>query len=169
MTSEDPARVPATFKALRALLRFAAAHCPLAGMRMALLRASGIRIGTRAYVNLGFVAVDDFRPGLVRIGEEASLAPGVVLVAAASPNNSFLSREYDVIRCGPVTVGPGAWLGVNAVVLPGVTIGRGAVIGAGAVVTRDVPDFAIVVGVPARVIGDVRDRSKREGHDAAAC
>ncbi|MBD2609682.1 N-acetyltransferase [Nostoc punctiforme FACHB-252] len=50
-----------------------------------------------------------------------------------------------------------ASIGSNATVLPGVTIGEKAIVGAGAVVTEDVPDYAIVVGVPARVIGDVRD------------
>jgi acetyltransferase-like isoleucine patch superfamily enzyme len=49
-----------------------------------------------------------------------------------------------------------ASVGSNATVLAGITIGEGALVGAGAVVTRDVPDFAIVAGVPARVIGDVR-------------
>jgi acetyltransferase-like isoleucine patch superfamily enzyme len=52
----------------------------------------------------------------------------------------------------------GASIGSNATVLPGVTIGCHALIGAGAVVTKDVPDFAIAVGVPARVIGDVRSQ-----------
>lgn len=49
-----------------------------------------------------------------------------------------------------------ASIGSNATVVCGVTIGEGALVGAGAVVTRDVPDFSIVAGVPARVIGDTR-------------
>jgi phosphonate metabolism protein (transferase hexapeptide repeat family) len=53
-------------------------------------------------------------------------------------------------RAHPVTVGHDVWIGHGAVVMPGVTIGTGAVVGAGAVVTRDVPPYTIVVGVPAR-------------------
>jgi hypothetical protein len=51
-----------------------------------------------------------------------------------------------------VTIGPDVWIGHNAILLPGVSIGTGAAIGAGAVVTKDVPDYAIVAGNPARLI-----------------
>ena len=57
------------------------------------------------------------------------------------------------LRIAPVRICAWADIGVNAIILPGVTVGRGAMVGAGAVVTRDVPDFAKVAGVPARVIG----------------
>ena len=49
-------------------------------------------------------------------------------------------------------MGDDVWIGTNSVVLPGVTIGKGAVIGAGTVVTKDIPEYAIAVGNPARVI-----------------
>jgi acetyltransferase-like isoleucine patch superfamily enzyme len=63
--------------------------------------------------------------------------------------------DWKVVK---TTVKKRASLGSNATIIAGVTIGEGALIGAGAVVTKDVPDFAIVAGVPARVIGDVRER-----------
>jgi acetyltransferase-like isoleucine patch superfamily enzyme len=52
----------------------------------------------------------------------------------------------------PVVIGEGSWLGTNSVVLPGVTIGRHVAVGAGSVVTSDLPDNAVAVGVPARVL-----------------
>ncbi len=59
----------------------------------------------------------------------------------------------------PVRIGAGSWIGTNAVVLPGVTIGRGVAVGAGSVVTTDLPDYAIAVGSPARVVR-LRDGSR---------
>ena len=66
-------------------------------------------------------------------------------------------REQGMTRGGKVVIRDGAWLGANVVVLAGVTIGRNAVIGANSVVTRDVPDFGVVAGAPARPIRSTGD------------
>lgn len=53
----------------------------------------------------------------------------------------------------PVWVQDDCWLGANTVICPGVTIGKGSIVGANAVVTKDVPPYSVVAGVPARVVG----------------
>lgn len=96
----------------------------------------------------------DSRGGLV-IGANVSISPDCYLISAShdphSPSFGVSSKP------SVVTIHDYAWLGVRALVLPGVTIGRGAVVGAGAVVSRDVPAMAIVAGNPARVIGQRRE------------
>jgi hypothetical protein len=62
------------------------------------------------------------------------------------------AENVDAIDKGSITIGSDVWLGTRAVVMSGVTVQHGAVVAAGAVVTRDVPPYAIVGGVPARVI-----------------
>jgi len=74
---------------------------------------------------------------------------------AVNPDGSLM--EADDWEIAPTLVKQGASIGANATIMCGVTIGEYAMVGAGAVVTHDVPPFAIVAGVPARVIGDVRE------------
>ena len=63
------------------------------------------------------------------------------------------------VRIEPVEIGDYAFVGPRAIILPGVKVGRGAVITAGAVVTKDISDFAIVGGVPAKVIGERKNKN----------
>ena len=106
----------------------------------------------------------------VTIDDEVFVGHGVMftndLYPRAVNEDGTLQTEADwnVI---PTRVKRRASIGSNATIMAGVTIGESALVGAGAVVTRDVPDFAIVVGVPAHVIGDVRQRASKAGLDHA--
>jgi maltose O-acetyltransferase len=97
------------------------------------------------------------------IGNYVMIAPNVNLLGGYTHPFDDLSRpmvlQQDEYR-GPITIEDDVWIGINAVVMPGVRIGKGAVIGANAVVTHDVPANAVVGGMPARVIR-LRGGSKR--------
>ena len=98
----------------------------------------------------------------VTLEDEVFVGHGVMFINDRYPRATAggkLQTEADW-KVVPVLVKQGASIGSGAVVMCGVTIGRQAVIGAGAVVTKDVPDHAIVAGVPARVMGDIRKRGK---------
>lgn len=65
------------------------------------------------------------------------------------------NKKWDVVKEAPIIIKDKAWIGMNVIVLKGVTIGEGAVIGAGSVVTRDVPDWTVVGGNPAKEIKSI--------------
>lgn len=109
---------------------------------------SHVWIGPQAYFDARALALEDYvgwGPGAKVLGS----------VHTGDPVSDPIITTDLVIK--PVTVGFGADIGMNACILPGVRIGAHSIVGAGAVVTHDVPDYAIVAGVPARFIRDRRD------------
>jgi lipopolysaccharide O-acetyltransferase len=104
----------------------------------------------------------------VRLGRRVLLARNVYIAdhQHAFTDGSVAVLDQGVERIEPVTIGDGAWLGQNVVVGPGVSIGRGTVIGANSVVLDDIPDHAVAVGAPARVVR--RFASDLEGDAAVA-
>lgn len=86
--------------------------------------------------------------GGIEFGDNVMVAPGLKI---ATINHDMYDR-HSIYTYGKVTVKENAWIGMGVTICPGVTIGKYAVVAAGAVVTKDVPDYAVVGGVPAKVI-----------------
>jgi len=108
--------------------------------------ASTVTLGHGTYVNAGVVIGSHTSVGChVNVNRSASIGHDNVVEFAVSFGPGALTA-------GGVHLGPAAFVGAGAVVLPGVRIGRRATVGAGAVVTKDVADFEVVVGNPARVM-----------------
>jgi len=116
-------------------------------VQMAGARSSGqkVSIGKNTTINWGCML---YTTGGLVIGENVSIGAGVWLITGTHDMNH--PQFIDTYK--PIVIGDYAWIGMRATILGGITIGEGAVVMAGAVVTHDVPPFAVVGGVPARVI-----------------
>lgn len=108
----------------------------------------GAAVGEGTLIDMGAVL-----GGRATVGKRSHVGAGAVLAGVIEPPSAK-----------PVTVGDNVMIGANAVVLEGVSIGSGAVVAAGAVVTRDVPENAVVAGIPARIV-KMKDE-KTEGKTA---
>lgn len=133
----------------------------LAGMKIG--RGSRIHIGARFFypakiqIGQGSILGDNiFLDGREKltIGNHVDIASGVMIYNSEHDVNS---EDFHAISA-PVEIGDYVFIGPRAIILPDVKIGRGAVVAAGAVVTKDVPEFAIVGGVPATIIGERKNK-----------
>lgn len=106
-------------------------------------------IGPQAYFDARDLILEDYvgwGPGAKVLGSAHTAEPLDVPIITTN------------LEIKPIVIGHGADVGVNATILPGVRVGAHAIVGAGAVVTKDVPDYAVVGGVPARVLRSRRDK-----------
>ncbi len=111
---------------------------------------AGITIGARSLIGEGCILRGQ---GGITIGDDVYLAPLVQILAVNHVyHDPTRPISHQGITVQGIAIADGAWIGGGAIILDGVRIGRNAVVGAGAVVTKDVPDYAIVVGNPARVV-----------------
>ncbi len=111
---------------------------------------SKVSIGAGTTINRGCRFYGSFhnKDVRIRIGDHVAVAPEVSFLAAGHDYTSLSLPD----TAGSITVEDYAWIGARSVILQGVTVGEGAVVAAGTVVTKDVPPYSIVAGVPARVI-----------------
>ncbi len=114
---------------------------------------SSVKIGRNVFINSNLLAM---ARGGITIEDNVQIAANVQLIS-----NNHDPYDLQVLTCKPVLIRESAWIGAGATILPGVCVGRHAVVGAASVVTKDVPDYAVVVGSPAKVI-KMLDKEKFE-------
>ena len=129
------------------------------GNKVEILRDTTLETGPGGQITIGDNSSIHPCGHLYSYKENIEIGSGVMIASACAlysydhgiaPNE--IIRKQPVQSKGPIIIGDEAWLGVRVTVLSGVRIGRGAVIGAGSVVSKNVPDNAIAVGNPARVV-----------------
>ena len=116
-----------------------------------------IEVGRNLFINYNCTILDVAK---VNIGDNVLIAPNVSIYTAGHPLHADTRKtgyEYGI----PVTIGDNVWIGGNRIIMPGVTVGCNSVIGAGSVVTKDVPDWTVVAGNPARVIRKITDEDRQ--------
>ncbi|MFZ5502753.1 MAG: acyltransferase [Pseudomonadota bacterium] len=122
-----------------------------------------VLIGDRTFIGISSIVCAE----KIEIGNDVLISWGCTIVDHNSHATDWTSRKNDVVAWGqgkkdwssvtikPVKISDRVWIGLNAIILKGVTIGEGAIVGAGSVVTKDVPPYTIVAGNPARIIREI--------------
>lgn len=140
---------------------------PFHSIRSICYKLDGVKMGRKSHIHMG---TQFFNPGNIKIGEGTIIGQNAFLdgrdkliigdhvdiasdVLIYNSEHDINSEDFSPIHA-PVEIGDYVFIGPRAVILPGVTIGKGAVVGAGAVVTKDIGEFQIAGGVPAKVIGE---------------
>jgi len=154
------------------ILHWFSDHFPSHMFRQFLFRLAGMKIGKSSAVHMG---VRFFLPDGIVIGDDTIIGYGTFLdgrkpliignhvdiaseVMIYNSEHNLESEKFDATE-DSVEIGDYVFIGPRAIILPGVKIGKGAVVAAGAVITKDVPDFAIVGGVPAKIIGERKNKN----------
>lgn len=119
--------------------------------------ADDISIGD--YSGLG---INSFVGSGTQIGSHVMMGPDCLIYTQQHECSSteVTMDQQGMTMVKPVTIEDDVWLGARVIIMPGVTIGKGSVVGAGAVVTKDIPEYSVAVGVPARVVKSRKGEQK---------
>ena len=136
------------------ILHHLARHIPGSKFRVIFHKWRGVKIGRNVFIGLD-VHLDDSSPNNIIIENGAFITAGTLILVHQRNLEKYGQNSW-VGDCKfstkPVHIKKGAHIGVRSVIMPGVTIGKGAIIGSKSLVTKDVPDYCLALGSPARVV-----------------
>ena len=115
-------------------------------------RLRGVKIGEHCHFN-PYALIDLMYPELITIGDNVTLGSYSMLFAHNNPTANLFLKQGDYPRkTGKINIKSGAVINPGAIITLGVTVGKNSIISSGSVVTKDIPDYCVVVGNPARII-----------------
>lgn len=131
------------------LLNMMAYSCPIKKWRIQFHRWRGVNIGKNVYLGI-HCFFDNLYPDYIFIDDNASINAETMILTHFNPMKRF--ENVMTARVAPVKIGEGAIVAVRSTILPGVTVGKNAIISAGSVVDKNIPDYTLVRGNPAKII-----------------
>lgn len=131
--------------------------CPINGWRVKMHRMRGVNIGENVFIGIQ-CAIDNAYPEYVFIEDNVSIVNETTILAHSNPMFHFEGVFPSYVS--PVLIKNGAWIGVKSIILPGVTVGTKSVVSAGSVVIKNVSDYTLVAGNPAKKISEYQSLLK---------
>lgn len=124
-------------------------------------RTLGVKVGSRC--KLGDIDAGTFgtEPFLIELGDHVEITSGVRFITHDGAVWVYRDTEPNMDVFGRIKLGNNVFVGMNSIILPGVTVGDNVIVGAGAVVSKSIPDGTVAVGVPAKPIGTVDELRKK--------
>jgi virginiamycin A acetyltransferase len=140
-------------------------HAALAGDHIAIGQGTQVdslsSIGSYTYIGRNCTVTRSKIGRYVSIGNNVTIGPGEHDLSRISTSSLFYDNPYDELTKGECILENDAWIGVDVIIMRGVRIGIGAAVAANAVVTKNVPDYAVVAGVPAKILKYRFDEAKQ--------
>lgn len=121
------------------------------GVRNVLHRLRGVRMGRDCFIDPG-ATLETAYPENITLGDDVRVTAGAIVMTHIKAPHRLRDLGHVPVVVEPVRLGSHSFIGVNSVVMPGVTVGEGAVVASGAVVLADVPPYTMVAGNPAKVV-----------------
>ena len=129
-----------------------------------IIGTNNVIIGKNVIIPPGttLVTLPSNKEAIINIGDEVLLGPNVAIYCSTHNfENIKVPIKSQGYKVASVNLKAGCWIGINSVILPGVTIGRNSVVGANSLVNKDIPDYCIAVGSPAKVIRNLNTENEK--------